>query len=211
MEKQEIWKPVIGYEGLYEVSNLGRVKSLNYNHTGNEGILKTIGTTGHYQQVNLWKNRTDSWPLVHRLVWCSFNQCDIPEGYQIDHIDGNPSNNCFENLRCVTPKENLENPITIQRLKETREKMYNAEWRRKVTEGCRMRSNSQEWKKNSADAIRKRCCKPVDQYTLDGQFVKRWSSATDAAREIGGSQANISACCRGKHDKAYGFIWKFAV
>ena len=60
---------------------------------------------------------------VHRLVYMTFIG-DIPQGYQIDHIDGDASNNNLENLRCVTPKENSNNPNTVWKLKGIRNPMF---------------------------------------------------------------------------------------
>lgn len=60
---------------------------------------------------------------VHRLVYMTFIG-DIPQGYQIDHIDGDASNNNLENLRCVTPKENSNNPNTVWKLKGRRNPMF---------------------------------------------------------------------------------------
>ena len=60
---------------------------------------------------------------VHRLVYMTFVG-DIPQGYQIDHIDGDASNNNLENLRCVTPKENSNNPNTVWKLKGRRNPMF---------------------------------------------------------------------------------------
>lgn len=74
----EIWKPVYGYYGLYDVSNFGRVKSLNYNHTGNSRVL-IPQLARSYMHVGLWKNRKAKVFKVHRLVWEAFNG-PIPKG-----------------------------------------------------------------------------------------------------------------------------------
>lgn len=110
---KEIWKDIEGYEGLYQVSNLGRVKSLPrlvYNHTGyinrGEVILKQSTYCKYYKQVSLY--RDDSWEshTVHRLVAQAFipNPSSLP---QINHKDENPSNNCVENLEWCTAKYNM--------------------------------------------------------------------------------------------------------
>ena len=103
---REIWKPIPGYEGLYQVSNLGRVKSLNYRHTGKEGILSPGKNTQGYYHVILAKNGKHKIFRVHRLVYEAFNG-PIPDGMQINHNDEVKTNNNLENLSLVTCKENI--------------------------------------------------------------------------------------------------------
>ena len=94
---REEWRPVVGYEGLYEVSNMGNVKSLNYNHTGKEGILKPRKNRDSYLLVNLWKDAKMKTCLIHRLVATAF--IENPEGYtEVNHKDENPKNNNVDNL-----------------------------------------------------------------------------------------------------------------
>lgn len=112
----EIWKDVVGYEGLYQVSNLGRVKSIIFPKNKDGKILKQRIRKG-YLRIQLYKNKIAKDFGVHRLVALAF----IPNPYnkpEIDHIDGIPSNNNVSNLKWCTPKENSNNPITISRKKE---------------------------------------------------------------------------------------------
>lgn len=102
----EIWKPVIGYEGLYEVSNLGRVKSLNYKRTGNKKILKPRINNKGYIHYCLSKNGKSEYLLAHRIVWSAFNG-EIPKKYVINHLDYNPLNCTLSNLECVTQSQNM--------------------------------------------------------------------------------------------------------
>lgn len=92
----EIWKPIKDYEN-YEVSNLGKVKSLNYNRTGEEKILKPRKDKDGYLYVGLYKSGKRKFFKIHRLVATAyiFNPDDKP---QINHIDCNRQNNCVENL-----------------------------------------------------------------------------------------------------------------
>lgn len=103
---KEIWKDIPGYEGLYQVSNMGKIKSMNYRHTGVPGIL-TPGNTGDGYKFIYIRNSDKKYKcyLVHRLVWETFVG-PIPEGMQINHKDENKSNNSLENLEIVTPKQN---------------------------------------------------------------------------------------------------------
>lgn len=109
----EKWKPVLGYQGLYEVSNLGRIKSLNYNHTGKSHILSPQAVMS-YLQVGLWKNRKPKIFKIHRLVWEAFNG-PIPEGMQVNHINEDKHDNRLDNLNLMTPKENVNWGTGIKR------------------------------------------------------------------------------------------------
>lgn len=103
--KGEIWKDVVGYEGLYKVSNFGRIKScpLRSNHNG-ELIMKNQIITG-YKVVSLCKNNKMKLVKVHRLVAIAF--IDNPDNKpQVNHIDGNKLNNNVDNLEWVTAQEN---------------------------------------------------------------------------------------------------------
>ena len=97
---QEIWKPVPGYEELYEVSNLGRLKSLRGNH-----IMALSPNSRKYLGANLSKNGKAKSIHIHRLVAEVF--CERPEGKDVvDHINNNKNDNRASNLRWVTQKEN---------------------------------------------------------------------------------------------------------
>lgn len=101
----EIFKDIEGYEGIYQISNLGRVKSLNYNHTRKEKILKPRNCHS-YLRVQLYKNGQKEMPFIHRLVAQAFlsNPQNLPE---VNHKDEDKSNNCVDNLEWVTRKENI--------------------------------------------------------------------------------------------------------
>jgi hypothetical protein len=98
----EEWRPVVGYENLYEVSNLGRVKSIIFKK---HKILKN-GYRGEYAHVSLSKNGKKDYFTVHVLVTKMFIG-PRPNGLFIDHIDNNPRNNRSDNLEYVTPRENI--------------------------------------------------------------------------------------------------------
>ena len=107
----EVWKDIDGYEGLYEVSNLGRVKSLKF---GKERILKTDMSPKGYLRVQLWKNNKGIRYLVHRLVAQAF--LDNPDNLPcINHRDENPSNNNVDNIEWCTHKYNINYGTCIQR------------------------------------------------------------------------------------------------
>jgi len=82
-----MWKDIKGYEGLYQISDSGEVKSMNYNHTNNEKLLK-LRTKKGYLEVSLSKNGKQKFYLVHRLVAMHF--LDNPNNYSIvNHKDEN--------------------------------------------------------------------------------------------------------------------------
>lgn len=102
----EIWKDVVGYEGLYQVSGLGNVRSLNYNKTGEARNLKQFTNNKDYLLVTLSKNNRAIQCLVHRLVAEAF--IPNPDGLeQINHKDRNRQNNTADNLEWCDCRYNL--------------------------------------------------------------------------------------------------------
>ena len=176
--EKEIWRDIPEFEG-YQVSNLGRVKSLKRFRKGKndslasvkERILKPLINSIGYYQVGLYKNSKVRFYLVHRFVWEAFNG-QIPEGYEVNHINEIKSDNRLENLNLMTHKENMN---------------YGSRTERSA-------------KKHS---------KVVLQFTLDNILVKEYPSANQVERELGFAQPNISSCCNGKYKQAYGYIWKY--
>lgn len=109
----EVWKDIKGYEGLYQVSNLGRVKSLDRVITYKDGrkclfrerILKLQTDRYGYCQIQLCKDGEIKNHRIHVLVAKHFIG-ERPESYQVNHIDENKTNNAVFNLEYLTPKEN---------------------------------------------------------------------------------------------------------
>ena len=105
---KEEWRDIKGYEGLYKVSNLGRVKSLNYNHTKKEKVLDFKPKSNGYIIVKLWKNGKSKSFYIHRLVAEAFipNPNNYPEiNHKIDDFK-HRSNNRVDNLEWCTRKYN---------------------------------------------------------------------------------------------------------
>ena len=120
---KEIWKPVKGFEGSYEVSNLGKVRSLTdcRNNKRSEPIeIKQFEIKSGYLQVNLWNHRKCTHKLVHRIVAEAF--VENPNGYaEINHIDENKKNNRQENLEWCDKKYNCNFGSRNKRMLETRD------------------------------------------------------------------------------------------
>ena len=116
-QEGEEWKDIEGYDD-YLISNKGRVMIKNYRGTGGRRIMSPYGTsqTRNYLQIKLKNNKGKFDSLfIHRLVAEAF--IPNPQGKkEIDHIDTNPSNNNVENLRWVTHTENMNNPITKEKI-----------------------------------------------------------------------------------------------
>lgn len=105
----EIFKDIQGFEGLYQISNMGKVKSFQ---NGKEKILKEKRNSKGYLSVSLRKDKKNYSRKIHRLVGEAFvpNINNLPE---IDHINTIRDDNRAENLRWVTHKENCNNPLSI--------------------------------------------------------------------------------------------------
>ena len=115
--KGEIWKDIEGYEGLYQVSNRGNVKSLNYRHTGKEGILKAGKDKDSYLQVNLWKDGKMKTYKVHQLVAQAF--LSNPQGYkELNHKDEDKTNNRADNLEWCSRSYNINYGTRNERVAE---------------------------------------------------------------------------------------------
>ena len=117
MEEKEIWKDIEGFEGKYQVSNMGRVKSLNYKNTGKEGIMKPVDKGRGYLYVNLRKDGNKKNCRINRLVAEAFIQF-VPEAnisYEVDHRNTVRTDNRVSNLCYVTSSQNSHNPKTMER------------------------------------------------------------------------------------------------
>lgn len=204
MQEIEIWRDVVGYEGLYEVSNMGRVRSLSREVYVGGKIHKCIregrvlkqghshGRRFKYLLVCLCKDQQRSMKRVHRLVAEAFipNPDNLPF---INHKDENPSNNRVENLEWCTPKYNSNYGTARERMKETRKK-NNSNKRMLLT---RIKNNSSKPPKSVA---------MIDD---DGNVVKKYFSISDAARDIGVHNYSVSRVCKGIRRHVRGFKFKY--
>ena len=99
------WRDVVGYEGLYKVSEYGDVLSLNYNHTGNKKLLKQNNDGRGYLQVDLYKNGSSKKCKIHKIVATAF--CEGADYFSVvNHMDEDKTNNHYSNLEWCTSEYN---------------------------------------------------------------------------------------------------------
>lgn len=181
MSMMETWKDIKGYEGRYQVSDLGRVKSLCRSYsTGaysaminmSERIMRQKTRKSGYRVVGLWLDGVQKDHYVHRLVAEAFldNKDNLP---YINHKDRNPGNNVVGNLEYCTPQ-------------------YNAVYCGAHLVGGNKRK------------------KPIIQLSIDGAIVKVWDSAKTAGLELKCNPRNINNALKNPRRKtAYGYVWKY--
>ena len=183
---KEIWKDIPNYEGSYQVSNLGNVKSLNRIVISKKGqrfdvsekILKPIGRCRdkNYMAVHLCKKGNTWTASVHRLVAEAFipNPNNLPA---INHKDENPLNNHVDNLEWCTIAHNNTYGSKRERV-------------------------------SAAMINHKALSMPVMQYDLDGNYIATYPSTMEARRQIGA--CHIPEVCSGKRSKCKEYVWKYA-
>lgn len=139
---------------------------------------------------------------LHQYIWMVANRCEIPEGYEIHHIDHNPLNNSIYNLGLIeSTKHRSEHKIG---------NIFTEEHRRKISEALKGFKHSEETKKKISNAKinNTKLSKQVAQYTLEGELVKVWLSASECGRN-GFNFGCVCACCRGELKTHKGFKWKY--
>lgn len=184
---EEVWKDIKDYEGLYMVSNEGKVKSLdrisvsirNGRRQNIKGaILKATKAFNGYYCVGLYCNGKVKRNYVHRLVAEAFitNPHHLP---QVNHKDEDKSNNCVENLEWCTARYNINYGNTKNKI-------------------------------SIANRNNDYLSKPISQYDKDGKFIKEYPCASQAQRETGIDASSIRKVCNNipKHNTAGGYIWK---
>lgn len=209
----EIWRPVVGYEGYYEVSNFGRVKSLNYKRTGRPEILKPGNNGNGHLKVELSKDGKSKKFYVHRLVAQAFLE-PVPGKDYIDHIDGNPENNVVTNLRYCTKPENDCFPLAREnKSKAAKIAMNRPEVKEKVSKWSKLMWENPEFRENHSKAMINRPdqSKLVIQYTKSGEFIAEYPSTMEAQRQTGIACQHISHCCNGKRKSCGGYVWRYRV
>ena len=184
---EEIWKDIKGYENMYQISNIGQVKSLEHNvqqknrwgqtisRIQKSRLMKIHINKNGYFRVVLHKNGIEKNYSVHRLVYEAFVG-EIPDGMQVNHINEIKTDNRVVNLNLMTPKENSNWGTRNERVSE------------KQTNG-----------KNSKPVLK------IDP--ISNEIVAEFPSAKEAERQTGFNHINL--WCRGERKSADGFIWKY--
>lgn len=182
----EEWRDVVGYEGIYMASSLGRIASLQREVEINNGAKKTVpfyikrSTTYyvknyHKQMVNLYKKGKRHTLNVHKIIAAAF--LENPNNYpEIDHIDGDTMNNSVSNLRYCTRKQNMNNPITRRRNSESHIGKFNNARSKKIVQ------------------------------LRNGEIINVFNSIRESVR-CGFSERSVGKCCRGKQYEYKGFQW----
>ena len=169
------------YEGLYKVSNFGRILSLNYRNTGKSELMNPSKNRGGYFQVCLSKNKETKNCYVHRLVAQTF----------LPNPEGKP---CI-NHKIEGKKGKKINMVIFNEDGSVDEEKSTIEWA--------------TYEENNKYGTRiDRISKTVLQFTLDGEFVREWSSAHECGRN-GFIQQNVVDCCNGKRKTHKGFRWMY--
>lgn len=212
MGEVEIWKSLdfLGYPD-YEVSNFGKVKSLNYKHSGKEYILKQCKNRGGYLFVCLYNDNKHKTFTVHRLVCLAHlkNDYKLP---QVNHKNEIKTDNRLENLEWVTSKENNNYGTRNERASKSISQAMKGKY---VGENSPFYGipRSEETKQKISEAkkdkpnYKKR--KPIIQLDLQNNFIREWDSATTAAKELNINRQHITACCRGKRNQCGNYKWKY--
>ena len=184
----EIWRTPI-YKGEiydnYRVSNLGQILSLNYGRTGKAKLMNPWEDKDAYLHVGLYKNGKQDTCIVHRLVAETFLS--------------NP-----DNLPCINHKIQGDEGKKINMVIFNEDGSVDEE--KSTIEWCTHEYNNNYGTHNERSA--KTRSKKVLQFTLDGEFIREWSSTNECGRN-GFNKGNISSCCNGKTKSAYGYIWKY--
>lgn len=182
----------MGYEGSYDVSSFGNVRSYMTTATGEPRELKKNISRYGYACVALYSGGKAKLKRVSRLVAESF----IPNPFGkpfVDHIDGVRLNNHVDNLRWVTSFENMRNPVTLAAVSRSA--------RARVSRGILPPFKG----RGDESPVAKAVC----QFKTTGDFVARYGSGLLASENTGFERTGISRCCRGEQASFAGYIWRF--
>ena len=201
---QEEWRIIKGFEGLYEVSSFGQVKSLAKNVINNGGIQhrkerllkQSVSKKTKHCSVVLCKDGQTYVRLVHRLVADAF--ISNPENKPVvDHIDTNPLNNSVENLRWVTVQENTLNPLT--RKHQSQCKMGHPYWGRPLTDEERHKISEKNKGRKFTDEHKQKLSDSHKGKKLDDAVIRKISQKNTGQKRTDEQRKRMSDAMKGKH------------
>lgn len=189
----EIWKIIENTEGKYEISNTGRVISLNYGGHGKAKEMTPVKDKKGYMRLRITQNGKNTTKKLHRLVAIAFvpNPENKPE---VNHKDGNKENNNADNLEWVTAHENEIHA-------------YKAGLKENAREHCRKMGET-IGKKNFAE-YREKIKTPLIAVRKSDGAVFNFESQADAAKKTGAPQPNINKVLNGSRKSAHGYLFKY--
>lgn len=151
---EEIWKDIKGYEGRYQVSSFGNVRSLNYRRTGESKLMNCWVNSNGYIRVELQKPNVKK--MVHVLVAETFLGERPMENYEVDHINTIRTDNRPENLHWVSKSENSRNPLTLKHMSESlkgkKKGPMSEETKRKMSEARKGMTFTEEHKRKLSES-----------------------------------------------------------
>lgn len=205
IEKQE-WRTVPGYPN-YQISidiPEGRCRSLSYRRTGKikQLLNKPQQNRIYWDLRNEGERNTQQAARWIALTFPELIKNEYFEGAEIDHINTDAMDNRPSNLRWVTRKENLNNPLTRKHNSESKKGDKSTLWGKHLPESTRKKIS--EKRTNNPKVSKK-----VGQYTKDGELIKIYPSTKQATRVTNINNGNIVQCCIGKYKTAGGYIWRY--
>lgn len=216
---EEIWRNIEGYEGLYQISNIGRVRSLDrkfwngYKWCNKKSQMIAINKKRNYSEVKLYKDGKFKNYGVHRLVAFAFIEGYF-EGAEVDHINTKKKDNRVVNLRWCTRKENCNNELTKKHNSEAQKGLQagenNPNFGKRLSEEQKLKISEANKGKKRSEEHRKKISEVNKRKVINLDTGEVFESVMEASKKTGlSSHSHISNCCRGRQKTAGGFHWAY--